>query len=145
MKNLFILILVSVLAFQVNANVKLTSDVPSLDFLAFFSPEAIVQKQLRAYNSRNIEKFINCFADDVKVYNFPDKMLYEGKDKLKKNYELLFKNTPDLNANLLERSVTGNRVMDIVKITRVRGAKAFKANIMYEVEDGLITKMYFIN
>lgn len=145
MKNLFLVILVSCITFYSNASSKPASDVPNLDVLTFFSPETIVQKQLRAYNSRNLEKFIACFSDDVKVYSFPNKMLYEGKDKLKSNYETFFNNTPGLSADLIERTVTGNRVMDKVLISRVKGAEATKAHIMYEVEDGLIAKMYFIN
>ena len=31
------------------------------------SPEAIVQRQLEAYNARDLERFVACYGDDVRV------------------------------------------------------------------------------
>lgn len=109
------------------------------------SPEAVVQKQLRAYNTRDIDTFLSCFSDEVEVYAFPDQLMYKGKEKMRSNYEGFFTNTPYLYCELVDRTVNGNKVKDEVRITRIKGTKPMKATIMYQIEDGLIAKMYFIN
>jgi hypothetical protein len=109
-----------------------------------FNPETVVQKQHNAYNSRNIDAFAATFSDDVEVYMFPNELMYKGKEKLRESYESFFKSTPDLYSELVSRTVTGNKVKDEVLITRVKGSKPMKATIYYQIEDGLITKMYFV-
>ena len=112
--------------------------------ITLMGPETIVQKQMKAYNTRDIETFASCFTEDVEVYTFPDQLMYKGKGQLKTSYEGFFKNTPHLYCELVERTVNGNRVKDEVLITRLKGTKPMKTTILYEVEDGLISKMYFI-
>ena len=107
--------------------------------------EEVVQKQLKAYNSRDLEGFLACFSNDVEVYMFPDKLLYNGKEELKASYSNFFTNTPDLYCELVDRNVNGNKVKDEVMITRLKKTKPMKTTIMYVIEEGLITKMYFIN
>jgi hypothetical protein len=112
--------------------------------LAFFTPETVIQKQWNAYNSRNINAYVNCFSEDVEVYMFPKQLLYKGKDKLREHYENFFQITPDLYGEVQNRSVNGNVVKEEVLITRAKKTEPAKATIVYEVEDGLITKMYFL-
>ena len=44
------------------------------------TPEEIVAEQFAAYNARDLDRFVGCFADDVAVYGFPSgtKMLTAG-------------------------------------------------------------------
>ena len=114
-------------------------------FIDVPTAEEVVQKQFKAYNARNLDTFLSCFSDDVVVYLFPDQLLYNGKAELKKSYSNFFTNTPDLYCELVDRNVNGNKVKDEVMITRVKKTKPMKTTIMYVVEEGLITKMYFIN
>jgi hypothetical protein len=109
-----------------------------------FAPETIIQKQWNAYNSRNIGTFVSCFSDEVEVYMFPNQLMYSGKQKLREHYEDFFTNTPQLYCEVVSRSINGNVVKDEVLITRQRKTEASKATIVYQVEDGLISKMYFL-
>ena len=52
-----------------------------LSLVSDVSPEHIIQKQLDAYNARDIDTFINTYSDTIKVYNYPNKLSYEGKKK----------------------------------------------------------------
>lgn len=107
------------------------------------TPEAIVQRQLNAYNARDIDAFMNTYADDIKLYEYPNKLLSEGKDAMRKNYEGFFKNTSNLYCEIENRIVQGNTVIDKEK---VRAGKAtLNAVAVYEVADGKIKKVTFIN
>lgn len=108
------------------------------------TPEALAQKQHQAYCNRDLEGFIACFSEDVEVFIFPDALLYKGKEKLRKTYDEFFKSTPNLECSLVERTVNGNKVMEKLNISRQKKTKPMVSNIMYIVEDGLITKMYFL-
>jgi hypothetical protein len=39
--------------------------------------ERLAQEQLEAYNNHDAEAFVMPYAENVKVYNFPDQLLYE--------------------------------------------------------------------
>ncbi|NKI32699.1 nuclear transport factor 2 family protein [Croceivirga thetidis] len=106
------------------------------------SPEGIVQKQLDAYNSRNINAFAATYSDDVKLYNFPNELISEGIDSLRESYKGFFKSTPDLNCKITKRIVTGNKVIDEEYLTM--NGQNFSAVAVYEVENGKIAKVTFI-
>ncbi|MDB9782075.1 nuclear transport factor 2 family protein [Winogradskyella sp.] len=118
---------------QINTMLALVSDV---------SPEDIVQKQLDAYNARDIDAFIATYTNNIKLYNFPETLRSEGEEPMRKSYASYFKNTPDLNCRLLKRMVIGNKVIDHEFITA--NGNTFKAIAIYEVENGLISKVTFI-
>lgn len=104
--------------------------------------EKIVQKQLDRYNNRDIDGFMNTYAKDVKVYDFPNKLLYEGQEKMKKQYAGFFKNTPDLHCQIKNRIVMGNTVIDKEFLT-INGEN-HSAIAIYEVVNNKITKVTFI-
>lgn len=107
------------------------------------TPVALAQRQLNAYNSRNIEAFLEPYADDVEVYNFPDKLLFKGKDLMRTSYTQMFKNTPNLHCELESRIIQGNVVIDEERVTF--GDKIIEATAIYHIENGKIQKVYFIN
>lgn len=106
------------------------------------SPVEVVQQQLDAYNERDIDKFAATYAKEVKIYNYPNNFLYEGRDVLYQNYATFFENTPDLYCEIKNRIIIGNKVIDEELVT-VNGA-SFSAVAIYEVENGLISKVTFI-
>ena len=68
---------------------------------------------------------------------------YQNKfNALKKRYDTMFKSVPDLNAEIVNRIVLGNKVIDKEKVT-ING-NIFYAIAIYEVKDGLISKVTFI-
>ncbi|WP_051229792.1 nuclear transport factor 2 family protein [Psychroserpens burtonensis] len=104
--------------------------------------EAIIQRNLDAYNARNIDAFMKDYTDDVKLYEYPSTLQTEGKDAMRKNYKDWFDRTTDLRAFVKKRIVIGNKVIDEEQVTA--NGKIFNAVAIYEIENGKITKVTFI-
>lgn len=107
------------------------------------SAEFIAQKQLNAYNMGNIDAFVSCYAEDVEVYAFPDQLLYKGRETMRKNYGTFFENNPQLHCRLENRIIHGNRIIDHEYINGLEDRGDFRAVAVYEVENGLIRKVWF--
>jgi hypothetical protein len=104
--------------------------------------EAIVQKQLEAYNNRDIDAFMATYSQDIKLYNYPNELTTEGQEQMRKSYKEWFDKTPDLNAHIKKRMVIGNKVIDEEQVTA--NGQIFHAIAIYEIENGLIKKVTFI-
>jgi len=107
------------------------------------TPEDLAQRQLNAYNFRNIDAFLEPYAEDVEIYQYPDKLLYKGKDIMRDGYAKMFENTPNLHCELLGRMVQGNIVIDQERVKF--GNNIVEAVAIYHVENGKINKVYFID
>lgn len=106
------------------------------------TPETLAQKQLEAYNAHDIDAFVEPYADDVEIYGFPDKLLYKGKETMRKDYGEFFKNAPKLHCELKNRIIQGNTVIDKEYVTGA--GKPFEAVAVYQIENNKIKKVYFI-
>ncbi|SHH42173.1 nuclear transport factor 2 family protein [Winogradskyella jejuensis] len=113
-----------------------------LALVSEISPEEIVQQQLDAYNARDIDAFMATYSNNIKLYNFPNELRTEGQEAMKNSYKGFFENTPDLNCKILKRIVTGNKVIDHELVTA--NGNTFRAVAIYEVENGLISKVTFV-
>lgn len=105
-------------------------------------PEAIVQQQLGAYNARDIDAFLETYTDDVQLYNFPAEKRSQGKASMHEGYANFFESTPDLNCEIKNRMVIGNKVIDEEFITA--NGNNFGAVAIYEVVNGKIAKVTFL-
>ncbi len=103
----------------------------------------IVQHQLNAYNERNLEAFLETYADDAELYNFPDSLIGKGKDAMRKKYGPYFEKYPDLHCEIKSRTVQGNTVIDQEYVTAT-GKSPLEAIAIYKVIDGKIKMVYFI-
>lgn len=106
--------------------------------------ENLVQEQLDAYNARDIESFLVPFAQDVKVFNFPDELIYQGKDKMQETYKRLFADNPDLHCNLIKRIVMGNTAIDHELVTFRKQDPPRQFIAIYKIKDAKIAEVYFI-
>jgi len=107
-------------------------------------PQAAAQGQLEAYNMQDIDAFLSWYSDDVEVYNFPDELIYKGKNKMRERYSNAWKQNPDQKANVMNRIVNGNTVIDKEHVTgRANGIENYVIAI-YKIENGTINKVYFI-
>ena len=131
-KSLLVLFLISIC--------RLTMAQESIETIA----ERLAQEQLDAYNNRDIEAFVLPYAEDVKVYNFPDQLLYEGKDEMYGLYGRMFSRTPDLHCKLVNRIVLGNTVIDQEEVTIRKEEPPMRAIAIYKIKDGKIAEVYFI-
>ena len=70
------------------------------------SPTDMAQRQLDAYNARDIEAFLACYAPDVEVRDFPSGALtMEGREAMRARYGDMFARCPDLHARLYAEAV----------------------------------------
>jgi imidazolonepropionase-like amidohydrolase len=112
------------------------------DTLVKESPEAVVQRQLNAYNARDIDAFLDTYAEDVEICNFPNQPLMKGKVEMRNGYANFFKNTPNLYCDIVNRIVMGNKIIDQEKVRA--GNQTFRAAAIYEVVDGKIKRVTFV-
>ncbi len=107
------------------------------------TPVALAQQQLDAYNARNIDAFLEPYADDVEIYDFPDKLTAKGKDAMRTRYGTMFANTPLLHCELVNRIAVGNTVIDHERVTFGPNRAPIQAIAIYKVENGKIRRVYF--
>jgi len=103
---------------------------------------ALVQRQLNAYNARNLEAFLEPYAEDVEVYLFPEKLQYKGKAEMRNQYAF-FKNVPDLHCEIKERIIQGNTIIDKENVFGF-GSKPVEATAIYQIENNKIKRVYFL-
>lgn len=106
------------------------------------TPVAVVQNQVDAYNARNIDAFLNTYAKDVQVFDFPHNLKYTGKERMREHYKDFFASTPDLNCYIKNRIVIGNKVIDKEIVTA--NGNTLSAVAIYEVENGKIARVTFL-
>jgi hypothetical protein len=109
------------------------------------SPTDLAQQQLKAYNERNIDAFLEPYSDSVKVYEFPNKLMYKGKETMRKSYAEMFKGFPELNCTLKSRVVVGNTVIDEEQVLIKKGMPLIHAVAIYKIALGKIQEVYFIS
>ena len=109
-----------------------------------FDPEAFAQRQLDAYNDRDLERFVREYTEDVVVYRLPDPIPFiVGRAALAAHYRDNRFSLPDLHARLVNRMVFGNKVIDHELVAGVPGAPLDVAAI-YEVSEAGISKVWFV-
>jgi hypothetical protein len=103
------------------------------------SPEAVVQRQLDAYNARDLDALLATYAPDARQYELPGKLLATGPFEIGPRLALRFQE-PNLHAQLLQRAVMGNIVIDYETVTRTfpEGPGKLDLVAIYEVIDGKI-------
>jgi imidazolonepropionase-like amidohydrolase len=112
------------------------------DTLVAETPYALVQRQLNAYNGHDLEAFLEPYANDVEIYQFPDKLQMKGIDAMRKAYQFITQ-TPGLHCEVRERIVNGSTVIDHERVKGF-GGNAVEAVAIYQVENGKIRRVYFV-
>ncbi|GGC68193.1 nuclear transport factor 2 family protein [Undibacterium terreum] len=107
-------------------------------------PAGIVQRQLDAYNARDIHAFIACWADDAQYFEHPSTLLAEGAEQIRERHVARFQE-PDLHGKLVQRMVVGNMVVDQEEVTRnfPEGKGQLDVIAIYEIANGKIAKAWF--
>lgn len=109
------------------------------------NPETVVQKQLDAYNARDIEAFMEVWAEDAQYYAHPSTLLADGAAAIRERHVLRFQE-PNLHGLLVKRVVLGNTVVDYEKVTRTfpEGPGRLHVVAIYEVTGDRISKAWFL-
>ena len=107
------------------------------------TPDNVVERQVAAYNKRDIEAFLATYSDDVTLVNFPGDLMYTGKSEMRARYETMFRDSPALNCEIASRMILGNTVIYHERVTgRVGGTIEVLA--IYSVAKGKITRVEFV-
>ncbi|WP_296320624.1 nuclear transport factor 2 family protein [Winogradskyella sp.] len=104
--------------------------------------EAIVQRNLDAYNAQDIDAFMADYSEDIKIYNYPNELRTDGKEAMRKGYESWFQRAKGLKAVIKKRIVFGNKVIDEEEVSA--NGQTFNAIAIYEVNNGKITRVTFM-
>jgi hypothetical protein len=107
--------------------------------------EEVIQKQLDAYNARDIDTFMAMWTADAQYFEHPDKLLASGTTEIRERHLARFKE-PNLHGRLIKRMAVGNRVVDQEKVTRTfpEGAGEVDVIAIYEIQGEQIAKAWFI-
>ena len=107
--------------------------------------EAVVQRQLDAYNARDVAALLAIYADDARMFEHPAKLLAAGSAQLRERFVARFQE-PDLRAALRKRIVMGSFVVDHEEVTRnfPEGKGSLELVMIYEVQNGRIVNAWSI-
>lgn len=118
----------------------------SLQISVAQTADQIVQKQLEAYNAREIDSFMACFHPDIEIWTLgADEASAIGKEAVKTLYAALFEQSPQLHSTVLNRSVIGSKVIDYERISGRKGSNEDLFLVMiYEIKDNLIWRAWAV-
>jgi len=110
------------------------------------TPESIVQRQLDAYNARDVDELLATYAEDVQQFEYPDTLLCNGAAALRERMTARLSD-PLLHARLINRITMGQTVIDHEEVTRTfpDGVGKIELVAIYEVRDGKISTARFIS
>jgi hypothetical protein len=108
-------------------------------------PAAVVQRQLDAYNARDLDALLAMYAPDAQLFEHPSKLLADGAAALYERFTTRFQE-PNLHATLLSRAVMGHIVVDHEVVTRTfpEGPGRIRLIMIYEVQAGRIARAWMI-
>lgn len=105
---------------------------------------AVVDRQLEAYNAHDLAAFVACYAEDVRLFRLPaTQPALSGRPALEDFYRTRRFGQPDLHADVVNRMVLGDKVIDHERITGLEPGRLIEAVAVYEVSDGLIRNVWF--
>ena len=109
------------------------------------APESVVQRQLEAFNARDVDALMATYAADIAMYEHTAKLLASGATQVRERQAVRFAE-PNLHAQLLGRMVMGNIVIDHELVTRTfpEGTGRIEMIATYQVNDGRIAKAWFL-
>ncbi|HYF03843.1 MAG TPA: nuclear transport factor 2 family protein [Patescibacteria group bacterium] len=107
--------------------------------------EELAQAQLDAYNAGDIEAFLKPYSPQIELFlQSTGERFCRGLDEMRERYEPFFKNNPQLHCKLLSRIIQGDFAIDQEHVTGLADGREMYAIAIYECEDGLIRKAWFI-
>ena len=102
-----------------------------------------VQRQLDAYNAKDLTAFIACYHQDIAIYRMPATApTLVGRDALAEFYATQRFTIAALRAEVLNRMVVGNKVIDHERVFGM-AEQPYDVVVVYEVQDGLILNAWF--
>ncbi len=104
------------------------------------TPLEVVNQRMDFYNQHNFTKFIQLYANDVKVYNYPDKLLGTGTDNITSIFEPKFAEK-SIQVEIVSQMNNGNFVINHETVSE--NGNDTKYISIYEIQDRLIRSVKF--
>lgn len=103
-----------------------------------------VERQVQAYNARDVGAFLACYAEEVVFEDAEGGSRTTGREEMRKSYGELFESCPNLHAEIPSRIRVGAYVVDEERVTGFPGGDVHAVAI-YRLDDaGLIDQVRFL-
>lgn len=108
--------------------------------------EQIIEKQMQAYDDRDIDSMMSVFSEDIKIIDFSsNKTLIDGINECRRVFVDLFKQSPKLRAEILKTITFDNKVIVQEYIHGRNGSnEQIEQVIIFEINNKKITKINMI-
>lgn len=74
--------------------------------------QEIIDRQMSAFNNKDIVKMMSLYTDDTKIYTFSDhELVINGKKECEEMFVKLFEQSPDLNADFIKTIYFTNKAI----------------------------------
>jgi len=104
-------------------------------------PNAFVDRLLQATNAHDLDALVACFADDYENETPVDPgRSFRGRDQVRRNWQQIFAHVPDVHAETLRRSTSGDTIWTEWEMTGKRGdgtPHRMRGVILFGVRDGV--------
>jgi hypothetical protein len=104
----------------------------------------VIDRQVDAYNARDIEGFVACYASDAVVEDGHSNVLMRGREAIRAEYEPFFRDFPSLHGEVVRRISVGGWTVDEEVITGWQ-ADPVAAVVAYHVADGQIERVLLLS
>ncbi|SEH94434.1 hypothetical protein SAMN05660691_02313 [Rheinheimera pacifica] len=102
-----------------------------------------IQRQLDAYNAKDLAAFIACYHQDIAIYRMPAAApSLKGRAALEAFYKTERFSIAALRAEVLQRMVVGNKVIDHERVYGM-AEQPYEVVVVYEMQNGLIINAWF--
>lgn len=104
----------------------------------------VVNRQLEAYNRCDYETFSSCYKSDILSYDINTSELIKemSGSNFFNHYAKKFLENPEIHCEVRERIICDDLVIDKERISNFQGGN-HEELVIYQVQDGLIKKMWF--
>ena len=111
---------------------------------ASLSPAEAIDRQVDAYNARDVDAFAACYAADLVIVDAAGADLTRGRAQLVEQYGRWFMRNPELHVEVVSRIEIGSFVIDAERVTGTPDGE-MQAVAIYRVDDdGLIERVQFL-
>jgi hypothetical protein len=108
------------------------------------SPTELVQRQVEAYNAHDLEAFAATYSDNIQMFRLPaTEPSITNKAEFLEFYGANRFMAPNLHAEIVNRIVLGNKVIDHERITGLPNSP-FECVVIYEVQNDLIQRVWSV-
>jgi hypothetical protein len=105
------------------------------------TPLEIVNKRMKLYNEHNLTEFIKLYAEDVRIYTYPEKLLNQGAENIASIFKPKFKEK-SISVEIVSQMYNGSHVINHEIVTEK--GKQTKYISIYEVRNGKIQSVRFV-